>query len=122
MASKQSTVDYIVDQMAAAGTIASKKMFGEYGVYLDGKMFALVCDDQLFVRPTEPGRKYIGTPTEAPPYPSAKLHFLIPGDRWDDGEWLSELCRITARELPLPKPKKPKATAKPTAAAKPKSV
>ncbi len=112
MASKQSTVDYIVDQMAAAGVVSSKKMFGEYGVYLDGKMFALVADDQLFVRPTEPGRAFIGTPTEAPPYPSAKLYFLIPGDRWDDGEWLSELCRITARELPLPKPKKPKTTAK----------
>jgi hypothetical protein len=31
---------------------------------------------------------------------------LIAGERWDDGEWLSELARITARELPLPKKKK----------------
>jgi TfoX/Sxy family transcriptional regulator of competence genes len=107
MASKQSTVDYIVDQLASAGAVSSKKMFGEYGVYLDGKMFALVCDDQLFLRPTVAGRAFIGTPTEAPPYPTAKPHFLISGDRWDDGEWLSELARLTAQELPLPKKKTP---------------
>lgn len=106
MSSKQSTVDYIVDQLAAAGVVSGKKMFGEYGIYCDGKMFALVCDDQLFVRPTSAGRQFLGTPTEAPPYPSAKPHFLIAGERWDDGEWLSELARITARELPLPKKKK----------------
>jgi TfoX/Sxy family transcriptional regulator of competence genes len=29
MASKQSTVDFIVEQMAAAGTVTAKKMFGE---------------------------------------------------------------------------------------------
>lgn len=106
MSSKQSTVDYIVDQLAAAGVVSGKKMFGEYGIYCDGKMFALVCDDQLFVRPTAAGRQFLGTPTEAPPYPSAKPHFLIAGEHWDDGEWLSELARITARELPLPKKKK----------------
>ena len=44
---------------------------------------------------------------EAPPYPGAKLSFLI-GDRIEDGEWLSELVRITVRELPEPKPKKKK--------------
>lgn len=109
MASKQSTADYIVDQMAGAGVVSSKKMFGEYGLYCDGKMVALVADDQLYVRPTVAGRSFIGTPEEAPPYPSAKLHFLIAGDRWDDCEWLSELIRITSRELPLPKPKTPKA-------------
>ena len=106
MASKQSTVDYIVDQMASAGTITSKKMFGEYGVYLDGKIFALVADDLLYVKPTAAGRALIGSPTEAPPYPGAKNYFLISGDRWDDAEFLCELVQVTARELPAPKPPK----------------
>ena len=76
MASKQSTVDYIVDQMANAGTITSKKMFGEYGVYLDGKIFALVADDLLYVKPTAAGRALIGSPTEAPRRPTC------PSVRW----------------------------------------
>lgn len=110
MASKQSTVDFLLDQFAGAGAVSAKKMFGEYGVYLDGKMFALVCDDQLFIRPTAAGRALLGTPTEGAPYPGAKPHFLIDGDSLDDAERLSQLARVTAAELPLPKKKTPAAT------------
>jgi hypothetical protein len=46
--------------------------------------------------------------SDAPPYPGAKPHLLIEVDRWDDAEWLSELLRVTAAELPTPKPRKPK--------------
>jgi TfoX/Sxy family transcriptional regulator of competence genes len=106
MASKQSTVDFLVDQIGGAGSVSAKKMFGEYGVYCDGKMVALVCDDQLFVKPTAAGRAFIGSPQEAPPYPGAKPCFLIGGEQWDEAGWLSELVRITTRELPAPKKKK----------------
>lgn len=104
MASDQSFVEYVADQIAEDCAVTWRKMFGEYGLYSDGKIFALVCDNQLFVKPTEAGRAYIGAVVEAPPYPGARPSFLI--DRLDDGAWLSELVRITARELPAPKPKK----------------
>ena len=107
MASDQSTVDFIADQMQSAGVITSRKMFGEYALYAGGKVVALICDNRLFVKPTEGGRSYIGDVVEAPAYPGAKPSFLIE-DRIDDREWLSELIRITAEELPLPKPKKKK--------------
>lgn len=112
MSSKQSTVDYIVDQMGSAGAVSAKKMFGEYGIYCDSKLVALVCDDQLFVKPTSGGRSFVGKIEEAPPYPGAKPSFLISGDRWDNGEWLAELIRITTAELPLPKPKPTKSKSK----------
>ncbi|MBY8604670.1 TfoX/Sxy family protein [Burkholderia arboris] len=102
MASSQSTVDFIVEQIAAAGSVSSRKMFGEYGIYCDGKMVALVCDDRLFVKPTPEGRTYLGACEEAPPYPTAKPHLVIAGDRWDDREWLSAPIRITAAQLPVP--------------------
>lgn len=108
MASKQSTVDFITEQMAAAGHIRCQKMFGEYGVYCDDKIVALVCDDQLYVKPTVAGKKFLGDVHEVPPYPGAKMYYLIDPDRFDDREWLSELIRLTASELPLPKPKKKK--------------
>lgn len=106
MASAQSTVDFIVDQLGGTEVVTAKKMFGEYGIYFDSKMVALVCDGQLFIKPSAAGRQFIGTPTEAPPYPGAKPYFLISGERWDDGAWMSQLVRITAAELPLPKKKK----------------
>lgn len=105
MASDQKFVDYVIEQIENAGEITAKKMFGEYGIYSDGKIFALICDNKLFVKPTKSGREFIGDVVEAPPYKGAKPSFLIE-DKLDDREWLSELVRISVKELPPPKPKK----------------
>ena len=107
MATDLEFMEFLADQMAGAGEITFKKMFGEYAVYCGGKVVALVCDNQLFVKPTAAGRAFIGAPVEAPAYPGAKNSFLIE-DAFEDREWISELIRITARDLPAPKPKKPK--------------
>jgi len=82
-------------------------MFGEYTVYADEKVVALVADNQLFVKPTEAGRALLGTPTEAPPYPGAKNFFLIEG-QLDDRDFMAALIAATAHALPAPKPKKKK--------------
>ncbi len=107
MASDQDFVDFIVDQLENAGDIRSRKMFGEYAIYCDDKVTALVCDNQLFIKPTEAGRSFIGEVVEAPPYPGAKMSFLI-GEELENRDWITELVRITAKELPEPKPKKKK--------------
>ncbi len=108
MATQQRTVDYLLEQARDAGLVSAKPMFGEYGVYVDGKMIGSVCDDQLYVKPTASGRAHAEPTPDAPPYPGAKPHLLIEADRWDDAEWLGELLRVTAAELPTPKPRKPK--------------
>lgn len=105
MASSQSTVDFILEQIHASGRVSAKKMFGEYGIYCNDKIVAFVCDDQLFLKPTKAGREFIGNIIEAPPYKGAKSYFLISGDLWDDSEWLATLVRLSANELPLPKKK-----------------
>ena len=122
MASTQRNVDFIVEQLSDAGDVSTRKMFGEYAIYRRNKIVALFCDDQLFVKPTVAGKAFIGKVKEQPPFPGAKLWFLITGDHCEDGEWLSELIRITDRELPAPKPKPVKAKAAKTKAkaAKPK--
>ena len=107
MASDKEFVDFVVDQMGDAGLITSKKMFGEYALYCDGKVIALICDNQLFVKPTGKGRIYIGKPVEAPPYPGAKLYFLVE-DKFEDRDWISQLICITAQELSDSKENKPR--------------
>ncbi len=84
--------------------LSYRKMFGEYALYLDGKVVALVCDNHLFVKPTAEGRALLGTVNEQVPYPRGKPHFLI-GDDIDDRELLQRLLALTARALPVPKPK-----------------
>lgn len=106
MSTAQSTVDFLTDHMRSAGNIRSKKMFGEYALYCNEKVVALVCDDQLYVKPTDAGRTMIDDPDEAPPYPGAKPYFLIGEEKWHDRDWLSALIRKTADALPASKQKK----------------
>jgi TfoX/Sxy family transcriptional regulator of competence genes len=100
MGSKQSTADFVCDQMSPAGDIVAKKMFGEYGLYCDGTFFGLICDDRVYLKPTPAGRDFIGQPVEGQPYPQAKPHFLI-DDQIDNGPWVSQLVRLTVHELQL---------------------
>ncbi len=107
MASDKDFVEFVVEQCEEAGTITYRKMFGEYALYCNGALVALICDNQVFVKPTEEGRRYIGEVVEAPPYPGAKNSFLIE-DKLEDREWLSELIVITEKELLKNPPKKRK--------------
>jgi TfoX/Sxy family transcriptional regulator of competence genes len=103
MATRQGTIDFILEQIEGAGAVSARKMFGEYALYLGEKTVALVCDGQLFVKPTAAGREFIGEVVEGYAFTGAKASFLITGDRWEDRDWLKRLIQITAEELPEPK-------------------
>jgi TfoX/Sxy family transcriptional regulator of competence genes len=104
MGSDRKTVDTILDQIAGAG-VTARAMFGEYSLYCDGRVIGFVADDQLLIKLTTGGRAFASDADEAPPYPGAKPCLRIDAERWDDREWLAELVRITAAQVPLPKPK-----------------
>ena len=104
MASNTDFVQYIADQCSEAGEIVTKKMFGDYAIYCDGKIFGLICDDSFYVKPTEVGRTLLRTVDMRPPYEGAKDYFYIVDV--DDRDYLSALVRETCKALPAPKVKK----------------
>lgn len=106
MASRLEYVRYVAEQLSGAGEITYKKMFGEYGLYCDGKIFANVSDDQLFVKITEAGRSLFPGLSEAPPYPGAKNYFRI--ESVDDRDFLTALTLATCQALPETKKKRGK--------------
>jgi TfoX/Sxy family transcriptional regulator of competence genes len=109
MATKQSTVDYMLDQLSSLKGCSARNMFGEYALYFEGKVVALVCDDTLFVKITDEGKKFVGKfYKEGFAYPGAKASMEIGEEQIEDREWLCGLIKITAQALPEPKPKKPK--------------
>lgn len=131
MASDIGFVEYVCEQVAGAGRITHRRMFGEFALYCDGKVVALICDNQFFLKPTAAGRALLERVKEAPPYPGAKMYYLLDADL-EDAEHMARVVRATAAELPMPKApvakkttaKKQaakKATAKKTAAEKPTS-
>lgn len=103
MASKADFAEFAADRLSGAGIITYRKMFGEYGLYCNGKFFAMVCDDQLFIKFTDAVKREHPELTEAPPYCGAKNHFLI--ENLDDKETLSAIVSVTCANLPEPKPK-----------------
>jgi len=106
-------VRFVVDQIDDSCDISYRQMFGGCTLYSRGKVVALITDDQLFVKPTEAAKSFIGDVVEAPPYPGAKLSYLIQ-DQIEDRDWLTQLITLTEKELPMPKPrKKRKKTPKP---------
>ena len=101
MASNADFVQYIADQCSGAGEIVTKKMFGDYGIYCDGKIFGLICDDCFYLKPTEEGRKLLRVEDMRPPYEGAKDYFYIADV--DDRDYLSTLVCETCKALPMPK-------------------
>jgi TfoX/Sxy family transcriptional regulator of competence genes len=68
MATQQRTIDFLLEQVTGTGAVTAKPMFGEYDVYVDGKMIGSVCDDQHFVKPTASGRAHAEPVSDTPPY------------------------------------------------------
>ena len=106
MASNSDFVQFIADQCAGAGEIMVKKMFGDYGIYCDGKIFGLICDDCFYLKPTDVVRPLLRTVDMRPPYDGAKDYFYIADV--DDHDYLSFIVSETCKVLPEPKPKKKK--------------
>src|SRR5579872_5499478 len=106
MASEQSTVDDLLERLAGAGKVTAKKMFGEYCIYLNDKPVGLVCDDKLYLEPTDAGRELTPDVAEESPYVGAKPHLVLPPEQWDDRETLCQVVRATFEALPKPRKKK----------------
>lgn len=104
MACDTDFVQYIADQCNGAGEIVTKKMFGDYGIYCNGKIFGLICDDRFYLKPTENVRKLLREVDLRPPYDGAKDYFYIADV--DDRDYISEIVRATCEALPEPKKRK----------------
>lgn len=103
MATDLSFIRYVCEQ-AGLQALTHKKMFGEYALYLDGKVVALICDNQVFLKHTAEARALLNNIVEAPPYPGAKPS-LRRGDELDNRDLLERLLMTTAAALVTPKPK-----------------
>jgi TfoX/Sxy family transcriptional regulator of competence genes len=106
MGTQTQTIAHLLDALAPL-PLSARKMFGEYALYFDGKVVALVCDDQLFLKPTAGALSALPDCPQGHPYPGAKLHLLVT-DALDDPDPIVAALKAIAAELPAPKPKKPK--------------
>lgn len=103
MASDLNFVEYVAEQLSDAGEIAYRKMFGEYGLYCDGKYFASVEDNRLCLKITEAGGKLLPDATVISPHEGSYAFYIAD---LSDRAFLTELVRTTCAALPAKKPRK----------------
>lgn len=104
MACNTDFVQFVADQCVGAGEIAIKKMMGDYCIYCNGVLFGLICDNDFYLKVTEPGRALLKEVILRPPYDGAKDYFYITDV--DDRDYLVSLIQATLPALPEPKSKK----------------
>ena len=103
MASSHDFVAYICEQLDGLGAVRSRKIFGDYIVYLNDKPVITICDDRAMVKMLPCLAELLaGRPAE-PPYEGAKEHYLLDPD---DRETLREAARMAEEVTPLPKKRK----------------
>jgi TfoX/Sxy family transcriptional regulator of competence genes len=103
-----SQIQYFAEQLSGAGTIRYRKMFGEYGLYLDEKFFALACDNKLFFKvkgwPAGEVMEIFGNHNAA--YPGAANTAQVFPEILEDKEKITKIAKLVVSRLaPKTKPK-----------------
>lgn len=80
MASSTEFADFVVESLQPLGPVVARRMFGGFGIYLDGVMFALIAYDTLYFKVDDGNR---------PAYEDAGLPHFVYTDRKTDPHALS---------------------------------
>lgn len=91
--------DFVLEQLAPAGRVAPRAMFGGVGLYLDGLFFALIDDDTLYFKADDATRTRYERAGSKPfcPYPGepdrAMGYWQVPADVLEDSDELAAWAR-----------------------------
>jgi TfoX/Sxy family transcriptional regulator of competence genes len=105
MATRKETVEFILAKLRNRGHFSVRAMFGEYALYADGKVVALVCDDRLYVKILPASRELQGQCEQGEPYPGAKPHHIVEETQLSTIETLPDVLRAVAASIPEKKDK-----------------
>lgn len=102
MASNPDFVSYLCEQLEGIGEIRSRKMFGEYMIYVNDRPVLLVCNDTPYVKTLPCLEELLADRPIASPYDGAKDHYALDPD---DRGTLRRAVTLAEAVTPLPKKK-----------------
>jgi DNA transformation protein len=91
--------DYAIELLGAAGRVAARRMFGGFGLYCDGVMFALIADDVLYLKADDFNRPELERAGSAPFTYEAKsrrtilAYWRAPDDAMESRELMAPWAR-----------------------------
>ena len=115
MATDRSFIEYVAEQAGLGARLTSKHMFGEYALYVDGKVVAFCADNSLFLKLVPETAHLLPDLPRQELFPGSKPYALA-DELLDDSECLRALLLALERALPEPKPKPKRGKTKSAAA------
>jgi len=100
VATQKETIEFILGKLRDRTRFTARQMFGEYALYADGKVVALVCDDLLYVKILPASRVLERLCEKGEPYPGAKPHYLVEEGQLSTLENLPAILGDIAVSLP----------------------
>lgn len=100
MGSTKDCLDFVIDEIRDKDLVKFKKMFGEYAIYYDEKVVALICDNELYIKSTKKGLELAreNNLDLTPPFPGAK-DWILMSEEIENIDLLNEIIEITREEL-----------------------
>lgn len=98
-------VEYVCDQIKGVGSVRSRKMFGEYMVYVNDKPTLLVCNNTVYIKMHKSIDTMMEECKKGCPYNGAKEHYILDIDNVAFSE---EVIKVLEPNLKVPKPRKKK--------------
>ncbi len=100
MATQKETIEFILEKLRNRKRFSTRAMFGEYALYADGKVVALVCDDQMYVKILPASAQLENICEKGAPYPGAKQHYIVDEEQLSIVEELPEILCAISESLP----------------------
>jgi hypothetical protein len=100
MATQRATIDFLLEKLREPRRFTARAMFGEYALYADGRVVALVCDDRLYVKLLPASQALEPLCEQGHPYPGAKLHYIVEEGHLTSLPTLASILFAIAQSLP----------------------
>lgn len=106
MSTSKDAIIFILQKLRNTSRFTTRAMFGEYVLYADGKVVALVCNDLLYVKICSASSFLEDKCEKDSPYPGAKAHYVVDEEHIENLTELPEILTAIAKSLPAKKNKK----------------
>lgn len=100
MATQKETVEFLLAKLRPPRRFSARAMFGEYALYADGKVVALVCDDLLYVKILPASQELEARCEKGEPYPGARPHYIVEEGQLSTLPTLPKILCALAESLP----------------------
>ncbi|MBA7611322.1 hypothetical protein ES703_18542 [subsurface metagenome] len=87
-------LDFVMEKLGPIGDITSRAMFGGYGIFHQGLMFAVISEDVLYFKVNDSNREMYKK-AQSKPFPHGISYWEVPPDVLEENARLHQWANIS---------------------------